>query len=178
MMNNPISRKAVDILLRDAVQRDITTARRFILLKILWNERYLTRAQLIARVEYQLGRNCFGISAWEDTFYRDMRVAKQAFQAVGNVLAYSRTKEHAGYYLPGQPALSPEFQQLVKASVAEVDRRQIDIYRQLSAAERFRQGSAISDTARNVVAYRIRQEDPEITPLAANRMALQRAYTS
>lgn len=178
MISNPISRNAIDILLRDAVQRDITTARRFILLKILWNERYLTRAQLIARVEYRLGRNCFGISAWEDTFYRDMRVVKQAFQAVGNVLAYSRNKEHAGYYLQGQLALSPEFKQLVKASVAEVDQRQIDIYRQLSAAERFRQGSAISDTARNVVAYRIREEHPEITPLEANRMALQRAYTS
>ena len=178
MMTNPISRKAVDIILHDAIQRDITTARRFLLLQILWNERYITRAQLIARVEYRLGRNCFGASAWEDMFYRDMRVVKQAFQAVGNVLAYSRNKEHAGYYLQGQPALSPQFRQLVKASVAEVDQRQIDIYRQLSAAERFRQGSAISDTARDVVAYRIRQEHPEVTPLEANRMALQRAYTS
>jgi hypothetical protein len=178
MRNNAISRKAADVILQDAIQRDITTARRFILLQILWNERYLTRAQLMARVEYHLGRNCFGISAWADTFYRDMRVVKQAFQAVGNVLAYSRNKEHVGYYLQGQPALSPEFKQLVKASVAEVDQRQIDIYRQLSAAARFRQGSAISDTARNVVAYRIQQEHPEITSLEANRMALQRAYTS
>ena len=175
-MNSSISLNAIDIIFQDAIHRDITTDRRFILLKILWNERYLTRAQLMSRVEYHLGRNCFGISAWEDTFYRDMRVVKQAFQADGNVLAYSRNKEHAGYYLQGQPALSPEFKQLVKASVAEVDQRQIDIYRQLSAAARFRQGSAISDTARNVVAYRIRQEHPEITPLEANRMALQRAY--
>ena len=178
MINNPISRKAVDILLHDAIQRDITTARRSILLQILWNERYLTRAQLIGRVKYRLGKNCFGTSAWEDTFYRDMRVVKQAFKATGYVLEYSRNKEHAGYHLQGQPALSPEFKQLVKASVAEVDQRQIDIYHRLSAAARFRQGSAISDTARNVVAYRIRQEHPEVTPLEANRMALQRAYTS
>lgn len=177
MISNPISRKALDVLLHDAVQRDITTARRSHLLQILWNERYLTRAQLIARVNYRLGKNCFGISAWEDTFYRDMRVIKQAFQAAGYVLEYSRSKEHAGYYLQGQPALSPEFKQLVKTSVAEVDQRQLDIYHRLPAAARFRQGSAISDTARNVVAYRIRQEHPEVTPSEANRMALQRAYT-
>ncbi len=178
MMTNPISRKAVDIILHDAIQRDITTARRFLLLQILWNERYINRAQLIARVEYRLGRNCFGASAWEDMFYRDMRVVKQAFQAAGYILEYSRYREHTGYYLRGQPALLPQFRQLVKASVAEVDQRQIDIYRQLSAAARFRQGSAISDTARNVVAYRIQQEHPEVTPLEANRMALQRAYIS
>jgi hypothetical protein len=177
-MDNAISRNAVDIIFQDAMQRDITTARRFVLLQILWDERYLTRAQLITRVEYRLGKNCFGTSAWEDTFYRDMRVVRKAFQASGYVLEYSRYKEHAGYYLQGQPALSPKIKQLIKASVAEVDQRQIDIYRQLPAAARFRQGSAISDTARNVVAYRIKQEHPEITLLEANRMALQRAYTS
>ena len=49
-----------DSLLHDAMQRDITTARRVALLEILWNERYLTRAQLIARVELWLCQNCFG----------------------------------------------------------------------------------------------------------------------
>lgn len=176
MMNNILSHKAVEILLQDAIQRDITTARRVALLQILWNERCLTRAQLIVRVEYKLGRNCFGISAWEDTFYRDMRVVKQAFQEAGYVLGYNRNKEHTGYYVQGQSALSPEFRQMVKASVAEVDQRQLDIYCQLSVADRFRQGCSISDTSRNVVAYRIRQENPELTPLEANRMALQRAY--
>jgi hypothetical protein len=178
MINDALSRKADDVILNDAIQRDITTARRVTLLQILWNERYLTRAQLIVRTEYRLGRNCFGMSAWEDTFYRDMRVVKQAFQAAGYVLEYSRDRKNKGYYLKGQPALSPEFSQMVKASVEEVDQRQIDIYRRLSAADRFRQGCAISDTARNVVAYRIRQENPELTILEAQRLALQRAYTS
>ncbi|MCJ7432107.1 MAG: hypothetical protein MUO77_01325 [Anaerolineales bacterium] len=177
MMNIALSRKATEVILQDAMQRDITTARRAALLQILWNERYLTRAQLIARAEYRLGRNCFGTSAWEDTFYRDMRVVKQAFQAANYLLEYSRNKEHPGYYLHGQPALSPEFRQLVKASAAEADQRQIDIYHQLSSAARFRQGCAISDTARKVVAYRIRQENPKLTPQEANQMALKRAYT-
>ena len=178
MINNALSRRVIDVILNDAMQRDITTARRVTLLQILWNERYLTRAQLIVRTEYRLGRNCFGTSAWEDTFFRDMRMVKQAFQAAGYVLEYSRDRKNKGYYLKGQPTLSPEFSQMVKASAEEVDQRQIDIYRRLSAADRFRQGCAISDTARNVVAYRIRQENPELTVLEAQRLALQRAYTS
>jgi hypothetical protein len=166
-----------DAILQDAIQRDITTARRVALLEILWNERYLTRAQFIARVELQLGKNCFGVSAWEDTFYRDMRFVKQAFEAVGYRRLYSRNKQQPGYYLDGQPALSSEIKQVLKGSAAEVDQRQLDIYRKLSFAERFHQGCSISDTARQVVAYRIRQDNPKLSLLEANRMALQRVYS-
>lgn len=177
MKNIAISRTAMEVILQDAIQRDITTARRTFLLQILWNERYLTRAQLIVRVAYRLGRNCFGASAWEDTFYRDMRVVKQAFQAAGYILEYSRNNEQPGYHLRGQPALLPEFRQMVKASAAEADQRQIDIYNKLSFVARFRQGCGISDTARKVVAYRIRQDNPKLTPQEASQIALQRAYT-
>lgn len=166
-----------DAVLHDVIQRDVTTARRLALLEILWHERYLTRAQLIARVELQLGKNCFGVAAWQDTFFRDMRFVKQAFEAAGYQLLYSRKKEQPGYYLDGQPALSSEFKQVLKGSAAEVDQRQIDIYRKLSFAERFNQGCSISDTARTVVAYRIRQENRRLTVAEANRMALQRAYS-
>lgn len=168
--------QAKDILLTDAIQRDLTTARRTILLRILWHERYLTRAQLIARIELQVGRNCFGASAWQDTFYRDMRVVKQAFEAVGFSLLYSRNKQQRGYHLHGQEALSSELKQILKASMSEVDQRQIDIYHKLSPADRFRQGCSISDTARKVVAYRIRQENPRLSLNDANRIALERAY--
>ena len=166
-----------DVILQDVMQRDITTARRVALLGFLWSERYLTRAQLISRVELRLGKNCFGVSAWEDTFYRDMRVVKQAFEAAGYQLLYNRNKQQPGYYLDGQPALSPEIQQVLKGSAAEVDQRQIDIYRNLSFGERFHQGCSISDTARNVVAYRIRQENPRLSLAEAHRLALQRAYS-
>ncbi|HEX9837742.1 MAG TPA: hypothetical protein VGA72_00270, partial [Anaerolineales bacterium] len=158
------------------IRRDITTARRVALLEILWNERYLTRAQLIARVELRLGRGCFGASAWQDTFYRDFRIVKQAFDAAGYRLLFSRKKQQPGYYLDGQPALSSEINDVLKSSAAEVDQRQIDIYRKLSFAERFYQGCSISDTARKAVAYRIRQENPQLSLIEANRMALQRAY--
>jgi hypothetical protein len=170
------SHLAINFLLQDASQRDITTARRAALLQILWNERFLTRSQLIARVEYQLGKNCFGVSAWEDAFYRDMRVVKQAFLSTRLTLEYSRNATRPGYYIREQGALSPEFMKMARASAAEVDQRQVDIYRKLSPAARFRQGCAISDTARNVVAFRIRQENPSLTVQEANRLALQRAY--
>lgn len=166
-----------DTILHDAMQRDITTARRTVLLEILWNERYLTRAQLITRVELRLGRGCFGASAWQDIFYRDLRIVKQAFEAAGYPLVYSRKQEQPGYYLDAQPALSPEFKQVLKGSAAEVDQRQIDIYRKLSFAERFHQGCSISDTARKVVAYRIRQDNPKLSLMEANHIALQRAYS-
>ncbi len=166
-----------DTVLQDAIRRDITTARRAALLEILWQERYLTRAQLIARVELRLGRNCFGASAWEDIFFRDMRLVKHAFETARYRLRYSRNKGQPGYYLEDQPALSPEFKQMLKSSVDEVDQHQLDIYRTLSFAERFYQGCSISDTARTVVAYRIRQENPRLSLGEANRLALERAYS-
>lgn len=165
-----------DVILQDAIRRDTTTARRVALLEILWNERYLTRTQLITRVELRLGENCFGSSAWEDTFYRDMRIVKQTFETAGYQLLYSRNKQQPGYYLDGQPTLSSEIKQMLKTTAADVDQRQIDIYHSLSFAERFYQGCSISDTARKVVAFRIRQENPKLSLVEANRVALQRAY--
>jgi len=176
MIKSTLLSKARDVIIQDAIQRDITTARRTALLEILWNERYLTRAQLIARVELRLGRKCFGLSAWQDTFYRDMRVVKGAFQAAGSSLSYSRNKQQPGYYLQGQQTISTELKKILKSSAAEVDQRQIDIYNELAPADRFRQGCSISDIARNVVAYRIRQENPKLSSEAANQLALQRAY--
>lgn len=166
-----------DAILQDAIRRDITTARRAALLEILWNERYHTRLQLIARVGLRLGKDCFGLSAWQDTFYRDMRFVKQAFEVAGYRLLYSRNKQQPGYYLDGQPVLSPDIKKVLKGSAAEVDQRQIDIYQKLSFAERFHQGCSISDTARKVVAYRIRQENPKLSAVEATRIALARAYS-
>ena len=169
---------AQDVILRDAMQRDLTTARRAALLEILWHERYLTRAQLIVRVGLRLGKNCFGAAAWQDTFYRDMYVVKQAFRAAGFTLVYHRNKPQSGYYLEGQPALSPDLQQILHSSLAEVDARQIEIYQRLTPADRFQQGCSISDAARRVVAFRIHEENPSLSTVEANRLALQRAYQS
>jgi hypothetical protein len=58
LVYNPImsvSPAALNALLEDAITRDRTTARRAALLRILHQERFLTREQLIVRVEGVLG---------------------------------------------------------------------------------------------------------------------------
>lgn len=170
--------KASQTLLEDAAKRDQTTARRKCLLNILWRERHLTRAGLIARVEGVLEAGCFGANAWKDTFYRDMRIVKQAFKAAGYQLAYSRRLTRPGYYLRRHPPLHPDLVRILAGSISEVDPAQITIYRKLSPAERFRQGCSISDTARKIVAYRIQQRQPKLTLVEALRLALSQNTTA
>ena len=172
-----ISPAVLGVLLEDAIARDRTTARRSALLGILLQERYLTREQLIIRLEGSLGKGCFGESAWEDTFYRDMQVVKRALHAAGCQPVYSRRQGRGGYCLRGQPSVGAELSAALEGSVAEVDPAQVAILKQLSIQQRFQQGCAISNLARQVVANRIRQRNPHINQSEAQRMAVQeRAY--
>lgn len=168
-----ISQAALNVLLGDAISRDRTTARRVALLNILISERYLTREQLIVRVEGRLGRGCFGDSAWVDTFYRDMKVVKQALRAAGYQTDYSRSLQQPGYYLRGWPAISSELSAILDGCIAEVDASQIAIYKRLSYRQRFHQGCSISNLARQVVANRIRQRNPYLSVDEAHRLAIQ-----
>lgn len=170
-----ISPAALDILLDDAIKRDRTTARRATLLRILQHERYLTREQLIVRVEGQLGKGCFGDAAWVDTFYRDMHLVKQALRSAGFQLAYSRSLNQAGYYLRNQPPISSELSVTLQGSLAEVDPAQIAIFKRLSFEQRFRQGCSISNLACQVVANRIRQRNPQISQADALRLAIHKS---
>jgi hypothetical protein len=166
----------VKSLLQDASARDLTTARRVVLLEILFHERYLSREQLMIRVDAALGRNSFGKSSWEDTFYRDIRAVKRAFRAAGYILAYRRNKPRRGYYLVGEPSVSQQISDELAGAAAEIDLTQISIFRELSPAKRNALGASISDAAREAVAYRIVRQNPGISPLEANRLALQGAY--
>ena len=164
---------AVKILLEDAVERDRATARRVALVDILLKERYLTREQLITRIDGKLGKGCFGDSAWEDTFFRDIRVVKRALRAAGYQLAYSRNSSRPGYYLRDQAAISSDLEIILDGCVAEVDPSQIEIFKNLTIEQRFQQGCSISNLARNVVAHRIRQKNPKINVIEAQRIAVQ-----
>jgi hypothetical protein len=168
-----ISLTALNVLLQDAITRDRTTARRAALLNILHQERYLTREQLIVRVEGKLGVGCFGDSAWVDTFYRDMQVVKQALRAAGFQPAYSRSIQRPGYYLHNQPPIGSDLSAALDGSIAEVDRSQISIYKQLSFEQRFQQGCSISNLARQVVAHRIHQRNPHLGLAESHRLAIQ-----
>ncbi len=170
-----ISPAALEVLLDDAIARDRTTARRTALLNILQHERYLTREQLIIRVEAKLGRGCFGESAWVDTFFRDMQVVKRALRAAGYQLAYSRSLKQPGYYLCNQPLLSSQLSATLAGSVAQVDPSQIAIFKRLSYKQRFHQGCSISNLACRVVANHIRQRNPHLGLAEAHRLAIQKA---
>jgi hypothetical protein len=135
-----IPTKALETLLQDALSRDTVTARRTHLLKILLHERYLSREQLIVRLEGLLGKGCFGKGAWEDTFYRDMRIVKKALQAAGYRLKYSRNPGSPGYYIHQQPAISDELAEMLAHSVAEVDPAKIRLWQSMPPAKRFRPG--------------------------------------
>lgn len=172
MYNLIVNANAVNILLEDAAERDRTTARRVALAKILLQERYLTREQLIVRVEGILGIGCFGEAAWEDTFFRDMQVVKRALRAEGYQPAYSRSSHRLGYYLRDRAAISSDLEKILVGCVAEVDPSQIEILKELTTEQRFRQGCSISNLARNVVAYRIRQRNPNLSSVEAQRMAI------
>ena len=169
-----ISRAALDILLEDASTRDRTTARRVALLEILHQERYLTREQLVVRVEGILGKGCFGDSAWKDTFFRDMQVVKRALRAAGHQPAYSRGMHRSGYYLCNQPPIGSDLSTILDGCIAEVNPSQIAIYKQLTFKQRFRQGCSISNLARKVVAHRIRQRNPQLSLAEAHRLAIQK----
>jgi hypothetical protein len=165
--------QAADVLLRDAIERDMTAARRAALVTLLLHERHLTREQLIARVEGALGRGCFGTAAWVDTFYRDMRVVKSALSAAGYRLGYSRSTDHPGYFLHGQPGISTHLAETLRHSAAEVDPAQINIFRNMPPAARFRLGCSVTDSARSAAAHRLRQRRPELSLAEAGRLVLQ-----
>ncbi len=152
--------QAAYALLKDAAERDRTTARRTALTELLWHERYLSRENLMERVGQRLGAGCFGESAWEDTFNRDMQAVKEAFESCSGGLAFSRTKGMAGYYLRGEGRLHAQVEQAIAHSIAQVDTRQLLIYRSLGVVQRVRQALRITDQDRWEKRYVRGRRDP------------------
>lgn len=165
---------AYKVLLEDSISRDRTTARRAALLEILLQERYLRREQLITRVEGKLGKGCFGDSAWEDTFYRDMQVVKSALEATSYHPAYSRNMQKPGYYLREQLSINDNLSVVLDGSVAEVDEAQISIFKNLTPRQRFQQGCSITNLACRVAAHRVRLQNPQLSLAQAQRLAIQK----
>lgn len=143
----PIPQEAAYALLQDAAERDRTTARRAALTEILWHERWLGRGALMERTAQRLGSGCFGESAWEDTFSRDMNAVREALLRAGADLAYSRTKGLDGYYLRGQGHLHPDIVAEIARQIVKIDLRQLGIYRALGLPQRVRQALKASEQA-------------------------------
>jgi hypothetical protein len=142
--------------LRKRAEGDLPAARRAALLRLVWEESYLTRQGLIARVEALLGRGCFGASP-HSTFRRDMAAVRQALAEAGHRLTYSRRRDCKGYYVEGRPLLDERLQRLIAGAVAEVDSRQIVIYRRLEPAQRVWQTAHLSDWLRRANERRLQR---------------------
>lgn len=169
----PLPQKCLEVLLLDVIERDLCAARRTALIRILLHERFLTRDHLIMRVECLLGKGCFGNLAWEDNFFRDMRVVKAAMKAADYRIVYSRSSTRPGYFLHGQPSVSTELSEILRQSGLEVDSAQLKILKKMTPADRFRLGCSITDTARNAVVFRLRKNNPEMGLSEANYIISQ-----
>jgi hypothetical protein len=69
--------------------------------------------------------------------------------------------------------VSHELIAILDGCLAEVDPSQIEIFKKLTFTQRFQQGCSVSNLARNVVAYRIRQRNPQLSTAEAQRLAIQ-----
>ena len=162
-------------LLKEDIERDLATARRTVLLSIIWRESYLTCEGLTFGAEAVLGKGCFGKSV-ADTFCRDIRVLRNLLLVSGHKLKFSRRGEQTGYYIEGRPLLAPELAEPIRASIAEVDLRQIAISRRLSPAHCVQKAGRLSDDLHRMAVRRLRSERPELSHAEAHREVLKRNY--
>ena len=147
---------------------DIPTIRRESMLRILWQEHYFTRQQLIARVESMIGRGYFSPDP-EATFRHDISIVRASFAAAGYTLKYGRREDEHGYYIIGRPRQNPLLRKMIAGALAEVDPAQIAVTRRLTIAQRVRQGFSMIEAAEQAGIYRLRQRHPELSELEAKR---------
>ncbi len=133
--------------LREIAERDMPAARQAALLRLIWEEPGLIQEGLIARVEYLLGRRCFG-STPEAAFERDVAAVREALAGAGHRLLQRDDAGRRRYHVEGRPHLDEHLRQLIAGAAAEVDPRQIAIYRRLEPAQRVWQLAHLSDWLR------------------------------
>lgn len=140
-----------DFLREDPISRGVVVERRAHLIHALLRIRYLSRETLIRQVEYQMGFAVFGKENWINVFHSDMRVVKKAFTQSGYHLRYSRRIEWSGYYFANEPdALGESVKREIAGAVRELDDAQIEIYRQMSPAQKFYQAVSIINLGNTV----------------------------
>jgi len=131
--------------LGDVAGCDLPSVRRETLLRLIWQQSYQTRQGLIAGVEMLWGRGYFGTD-WQAEFRRDMRAVRQALADAGYRLVYDRRQR--AYFIEGRPPLDEKLRQIIAGAAAEVDPRQIAIYKRLTPAQRIWQLGHLSDWLR------------------------------
>ena len=161
--------------LAEAATRDMVTARRLVLLALLWQEGYQTQASLLARAERRLGRECFGRSR-ALTFRRDMQAVKAILAAQGHTLRYSRQSARPGYLIAGRPDLTAEVRRAIRGAVEDVDPRQIEAFDRMTPGRRVQVAVRLSDDLLRTAAGQLMREQPGLGRPAARREVLHRYY--
>ena len=129
------------------------------LLRLVWQESFLSGAGLISRTEAIIGRGCFGRAA-AATFRRDIRALKALLKDAGFSLRFSRQARRGGYYVVGRPELAPELAVMIQAGMQDVDPKQIASAAQLTPADRVQQAGQLSDGLRRMAVRRLMGEQP------------------
>ena len=66
-----------------------------------------------------------------------------------------------------KPVITEEMRIQIAAAVAEIDMRQIEIFRKMTPTERIQLGFSMIEAAESVGVYRMRQRDPSLSELEA-----------
>jgi hypothetical protein len=169
----PIS--VLDAAIRAAMHRDRALARRMALVTQLWEESGLDRAGLVARVENQLGKGCFGRQL-ALTFRRDMQVVKTILARGGFNLTYSRRPDQSGYFVEGRPALSPERARAIEWAANEIDPHQIEQLAKLTPKARLKLANGLSAEVLALAVRAERRLHPDLALEAARKEVLHRYY--
>lgn len=80
-------------------------------------------------------------------------------------------------YLDQPMAMTEHMRRLIAGAVAEVDRRQIEMSRHLTPAQRFQQMLSMIDLVEGIAAYRLRQRQPELSEVESLRIVRLRNAT-
>ena len=141
-----LSKITRDFLRVDPISRGVVVERRARLIGALLRIRYLSRETLIRQVEFQMGFAAFGKENRVNIFHSDMRVVKKAFARSGYDLRYNRRNGRSGYYFANEPdALGESVKREIARAVRELDDAQIEIYKQMSPAQKFYQAASITN---------------------------------
>ncbi|MBV7330575.1 hypothetical protein KFU94_20490 [Chloroflexi bacterium TSY] len=144
----------------------IPAIRRELMLRVLWQEHYFTRQQLIARVESMLGYGYFG-SDPDATFRCDIAVVRASLAAEGYLLKYEQGDDERGYYIEGRPRMNPLLKKMITGAVAEIDPAQMAVTRRLTPAQQVQKALSMINVAEQAGVYRLCSRQPELGQIEA-----------
>lgn len=153
-------------LIDETARLNVPLARCLVMLRITWEESYLTDAQLQARVKYLLGLDCFGDDV-DVTAAGDIEAVHRVFLAAGHELIYSDEPGRTGYWVKGRPRLDPKMVQEIRGAIAEIDLEQVRRWRLMTTAERFQIAADLSDAMAETAIYRVMLQNPGMARLDA-----------